>query len=595
MVFSVEPENDVAQAERRLRGQRALRRGVHAVAEEENGIWLDEHQARVRAVVAADVVYVDGHTAEIDLDPIVEDDVGGNNLDRTRRGQLRLDGLDMLQGREAGGKAPLEPVVAPVSFRQLHQPPCGQCMGDHESAYLRAAENVVPMGVRVDDGVWPHTVLGQETDEERARVCGRRPGVQHERVSIAHDCAQRGPVGRTGRHPIDVLSDLRQHVHRGTEVSPDRLFGPATNRNRPPPAPDRGTFPNAGAGYACVASVLASLSCTLRSIEPMERRPVGGSGVEISRIGLGGYELGPEPGDAPDVDRAVSVIELARAVGVNWLDTSENYLETRNEAVLGQALDRIGDDFLVASKVAPGSGVTGGGSGFRREQVLQACRDSLKRLRRDHLDIYFLHWPDGTGVPLDETWGAMAQLADAGLVRAIGMSNYNLGDVERCHAQRPVDAVQVGLNLIDYLDDRPSIAAFGKLGIAVTIFEPLASGVLSGKTLTQVRDAWGELWVNDAFYKRTLNDEAAQRLEAIADGLRAIADKLAITPAQVAIAWVLQQPGVTAAIAGSRDGRHMQENAGAAALDLSEVLPEIEQLILLRPSSLRSLLQAETE
>ena len=77
MVFSVEPENDVAQAERRLRGQRALRRGVHAVAEEENGIWLDEHQARVGAVVAADVVYVGGHTAEIDLDPIVEDDVGG--------------------------------------------------------------------------------------------------------------------------------------------------------------------------------------------------------------------------------------------------------------------------------------------------------------------------------------------------------------------------------------------------------------------------------------------------------------------------------------------------------------------------------------
>lgn len=319
-------------------------------------------------------------------------------------------------------------------------------------------------------------------------------------------------------------------------------------------------------------------------MELMERRPVGGSGVEISRIGLGGYELGPEPGDAPDVDRAVRVIELARAVGVNWLDTSENYLETRNEAVLGQALDRIGDDFLVASKVAPGSGVTGGGSGFRREQVLQACRDSLKRLRRDHLDIYFLHWPDRTGVPLDETWAAMAQLADAGLVRAIGMSNYKLEDVERCHAQRPVDAVQVGLNLIDYLDDRPSIAAFGKLGIAVTIFEPLASGVLSGKTLTQVRDAWGELWVNDAFYKRTLNDEAAQRLEAIADGLRAIADKLALTPAQVAIAWVLQQPGVTAAIAGSRDGRHMQENAGAAALDISEVLPEIEQLILLGPS-----------
>ena len=96
--------------------------------------------------------------------------MSAGNLDRSRRGQLRLDGLDMLQRREAGGEAPLEPVVAPVSFRQLHQPPSGQCMSDHESAYLRAAENVVPVGVRVDDGARPHTALGQETDEERARV-----------------------------------------------------------------------------------------------------------------------------------------------------------------------------------------------------------------------------------------------------------------------------------------------------------------------------------------------------------------------------------------------------------------------------------------
>jgi len=190
----------------------------------------------------------------------------------------------------------------------------------------------------------------------------------------------------------------------------------------------------------------------------MEHRAVGSSGIEISRIGLGGYQLGPEPDEAPDVDRAVQVIESAISSGVNWLDTSENYLATRNESVIGCALDRIDDGFLIASKVAPGAGVTGGGSGFQREQVLQACRDSLRRLGREHLDIYFLHWPDDAGVPLEETWGAMAELADDGLVRAIGLSNYSLEDVERCHATRTVDAVQVGLNLIDYLDDRLYVA-----------------------------------------------------------------------------------------------------------------------------------------
>jgi aryl-alcohol dehydrogenase-like predicted oxidoreductase len=227
----------------------------------------------------------------------------------------------------------------------------------------------------------------------------------------------------------------------------------------------------------------------------MDARPIGRSGVRLSRVGLGGYELGPEPGEDPDLDRAVRVIDTAMVSGINWLDTSENYLETRNESLIGAALGRTAGDFLVASKVAPGAGVTGGGSGFRREEVHRACRASLVRLGREHVDVYFLHWPDSSGIPLEETWGAMAELADAGLVRAIGMSNYELADVELCHAQRPVDVVQVGLNLIDYLDDREAIARCGELGIPVTIFEPVASGILGGKTMAEVLAVWTGPWL----------------------------------------------------------------------------------------------------
>jgi aryl-alcohol dehydrogenase-like predicted oxidoreductase len=318
-------------------------------------------------------------------------------------------------------------------------------------------------------------------------------------------------------------------------------------------------------------------------VSVIEYRRVGASGVGISRVGLGGYELGPEPGDLPDVDRAVRVIESAMASGVNWLDTSENYLATNNESVIGEALARIGDGLLVASKVAPRAGVTGGGSGFRREQVLQACRDSLGRLGRDQIDIYFLHWPDDSGVPLEETWAAMAELADEGLVRAVGLSNYDLADVERCHALRPVDAVQVGLNLCYDNEDRPSIARCGEMDIAVTIFEPLASGILSGKTPEQVQAAWPGAWQETSWYKEELGPYLAQNF-AVADGLRPIAERLGATVAQVAIAWVLHQRGVTAAIAGSRSGAHMQENAAATALDLSGVLTEIEELIPRRPT-----------
>lgn len=316
----------------------------------------------------------------------------------------------------------------------------------------------------------------------------------------------------------------------------------------------------------------------------MELRELGSSGISISRVGLGGYELGPEPGEEPDVDRAAHVIETAIESGINWLDTSENYLETRNESVIGAALGRMSVDFLVASKVAPGSALTGGGSGFHRQQVHQACRESLRRLVREHVDVYFLHWPDSTGVPLEETWGAMAELADEGLVRAIGMSNYELEDVERCHVQRPVDVVQVGLNLIDYLDDRQYIARCGELGIPVTIYEPLASGILSDKTLEQVLAVWTGPWLESSFYRRLLSPGKAERSFAVADGLRPIGERLGATVAQVAIAWVLHQPGVAAAIAGSRNGGHMRENAEAASLDLTDSLKELEQLIPLGPS-----------
>jgi len=315
-----------------------------------------------------------------------------------------------------------------------------------------------------------------------------------------------------------------------------------------------------------------------------ERRAVGSSGIAISPIGLGGYQLGPEPDEEPDVDRAARVIGSGLASGINWLDTSENYLWTRNESVIGHALEHVSGDFLVASKVAPGAGVTGGGSGFRREQVLQACSDSLKRLRLDQLDMYFLHAPDDTGVPLEETWGAMAELVDGGLARAIGLSNYTVQDVERCHAQRPVDVVQVGLNLIDYIGDRPYVARCGELGIAATIYEPIAGGILAGKTLEETRAAWPGPWKETDWYKRVLGPGTGERSFAVADGLRPIAKKLDATVAQLAIAWVLHQPGVTAAIAGSRNGSHMEENAAAAALDLTEVLEEIERLIPLGPT-----------
>ena len=286
----------------------------------------------------------------------------------------------------------------------------------------------------------------------------------------------------------------------------------------------------------------------------------------------------------PDVDGAVRVIDTALDAGINWLDTSENYNDTKNESLIGAALARSSGHMMVSTKAAPKPLITGGGSGFRRDQIHAACRASLSRLGREAIDIYFLHWPDDTGVPLDETWGAMSELVDDGLVRAIGLSNYNLADVELCHERRSVDVVQDGLSLIDYLDARDGFARYRDLGIGVVAYEPVASGILAGQTMEEVLAFWTGPWVDSAFYKRLLAPGRVERSFAVADGLRPIAVRLGATVAQVAIAWVLHQRGVSGAIAGSRDGRHVHENAQAAELDLSAAMDDLEQLIPLGPT-----------
>jgi aryl-alcohol dehydrogenase-like predicted oxidoreductase len=316
----------------------------------------------------------------------------------------------------------------------------------------------------------------------------------------------------------------------------------------------------------------------------MQQRSLGGSGVDASVVGLGGVELGPDDGDAPDVERAMRVVEAAVDHGINWIDTSENYYDTRNEALIGAALARTSAPMMVATKVTPGSAGSGGGSGFRPAQVRGACEASLRRLGRDTIDIYFLHWPDDSGVPLDDTWGAMAGLADAGLVRAIGMSNHARSEIERCHAVRPVDAVQEGLSIIDHLDNRSLAEWCHHRGVGVTVYEPLASGVLGGKSMDEVRAVWSA-WSDMPFYQRLLVPGRAERSWAVVDGLRAIAERLDVTVAQLAIAWVLHQPGVVSAIAGSRSGSHIGENARAAEIDLTAVLGEIDRLIPLGPAS----------
>ena len=152
-------ENEVTQSEGRLRRQRARRRGGEAVTEEQDPVRIDEHHARVRAVVASDMEDLNRRTADVELDRVFEDDVGGSDLDDAGRGQLLFDIVGMLRRREAGRNTRGEPCVAPVSRCHLEQLLGGPPVGDHQSAHFGTAEHVIPMRVRVHDRARPRAGL----------------------------------------------------------------------------------------------------------------------------------------------------------------------------------------------------------------------------------------------------------------------------------------------------------------------------------------------------------------------------------------------------------------------------------------------------
>jgi len=308
----------------------------------------------------------------------------------------------------------------------------------------------------------------------------------------------------------------------------------------------------------------------------MEIRPLGSSGVLVTEIGLGGWEFEGEEQRTPAEVRAI--VEASLESGSNWLDTAEVYHENRNELVIGRALDGLRDELVLSSKVAPPPD----GSGFRPEEVRAAVQASLQRLRTDRIDVYFLHWPDENGVPLAETWGAMSSLVDDGLVRAIGLSNYTTEEIESAHAERPVDVIQQGLSMIDHLDERPVVARCGELGIGAVIYEPLAGGVLSGgvRSGEDMKEKFGDDIGEWPFFQRLFAPGRMERTVALVDGVHAVADRLGATMPQVAIAWVLAQPGVTSAICGTLNASHVRDNAGAAEIKLSEEdLAELDALV----------------
>jgi aryl-alcohol dehydrogenase-like predicted oxidoreductase len=312
----------------------------------------------------------------------------------------------------------------------------------------------------------------------------------------------------------------------------------------------------------------------------MEQRELGQ--LEVSALGYGAMVLIGLYGEV-DEKNAIGTLTHALDRGVTMIDTADAYgVEGSNERLVGRAIAGR-DGVAIATKwgIAPPGATTHRVQATysneiwidaRPERARQAAEASLRRLGREAIDLWYLHFPD-PGVPIEESVGAMGELADEGKVKHLGVSNVSAEQLRRAHAVHPISAVQVEWSLWTRDAERELVPLARDLGVGIVAWGPLGNGFLTG-TVRELGD--GDFRHNAPRFQRENLRRNADRFAP----LRTLADELAITPAQLALAWLLHQGEHVVPIPGSRSPSHIDENLGAAEIRLSEeVLERIDELV----------------
>ncbi len=317
----------------------------------------------------------------------------------------------------------------------------------------------------------------------------------------------------------------------------------------------------------------------------MRQRTLGATGPQISAIGLGcmGMSWAYDPGEQDD-DASRALLAEAVGSGVTFFDTADVYGLGANESLVGPAL--AGADVLLATKAglaAPGGPGTRLIPDGRPEHLRAAVDASLQRLGRDVIDLYYLHRVDPQ-VPLAESWGQLSEFVTAGKVRRIGLSEVSVAELDLAQAIHPVAALQSEFSLwtrgaaggqTEALGESGPVGASAhsgdvigwtaRHGAAFVPFAPLGRGFLTGTFSAATTFGAGDFRAGNPRF----TPEALAANQRIVDAVRAVAAEVDATPAQVALAWVLAQGDHIVPIPGTKRSRYLQENLGAADLDLS--------------------------
>jgi aryl-alcohol dehydrogenase-like predicted oxidoreductase len=298
-----------------------------------------------------------------------------------------------------------------------------------------------------------------------------------------------------------------------------------------------------------------------------------GQGLEVSAIGLGCMGMSQSYGIIPDTADMIPVLRAAVDRGVTLFDTAQIYGPFVNEELVGEALAPVRDRVVIATKF--GIKAHDGGEQIvdsRPATIRESVDSSLRRLRTDHIDLYYQHRVD-PNVPIEDVAGAVKDLIAAGKVRHFGLSEAGVQTIRRAHAVHPVTAVQSEYSLWWRRPEEELIPTLEELGIGLVPFSPLGKGFLTGAI-----DEKTSFTAND--FRNIIprfSPEARKANQAMVDLLRSIAERKGATPAQVALAWLLAQKPWIVPIPGSTKLSRIEENLGAAKLELAPAdLAQIE-------------------
>lgn len=298
----------------------------------------------------------------------------------------------------------------------------------------------------------------------------------------------------------------------------------------------------------------------------MQQRKLGNSSLEVSALGLGCMGLSHGYGPATDTRQAVSLIRSAVDLGVTFFDTAEVYGPYLNEDVVGEALAPVRDRVVIATKF----GFTFGADNkqqilnSRPEQIRFAVEGSLRRLKTDYIDLLYQHRVD-PDVPIEEVAGVVKALIDEGKVKHFGLSEAGVQTIRRAHAVQPVTALQSEYSLWWREPELEIFPVLEELGIGFVPFSPLGKGFLTGAIGADA--AFG----SDDFRSIVprFSPEALQANQNLVDRLREIAAQKAVTPAQIALAWLLAQAPCIVPIPGTTKLHRLEENIGSTEVTLT--------------------------